>query len=197
MPHIRKLPERNVRQGFFEPEEIEAVIAYLPSYLKNFVRFAYLTGWRKGEVAQLTWDDVDRKAKTIRLRPEGSKTARGRTIALTGELWDLIVHQWKARGKVPWVFHRDEFPIGDIRKAWKTACRKAGIPGRLFHDLRRTAARNMRRAGVPERVIMDIVGHETNAMFVRYNIVDESDTRDAFARTQDYLKTQNRHTKQE
>jgi hypothetical protein len=52
----------------------------------------------------------------------------------------------------------------------------------------------MRRAGVAERVIMDIVGHETNAMFVRYNIVDESDTRDAFARTQDYLQAQNQHT---
>ena len=48
-----------------------------------------------------------------------------------------------------------------------------------------------------EWVIMDIVGHETNAMFVRYNIVDELDTRDAFARTQDYLKTQNRHTQKE
>lgn len=55
----------------------------------------------------------------------------------------------------------------------------------------------MRRAGVAERVIMDIVGHETNAMFVRYNIVDELDTRDAFAHTQDYLKTQNQHTKKE
>jgi hypothetical protein len=52
----------------------------------------------------------------------------------------------------------------------------------------------MRRSGVAERVIMDIVGHETNAMFVRYNIVDTSDTRDAFARTQDYLQAQNRHT---
>jgi integrase len=148
-------------------------------------------------MVQLIWDDIDCKAKTIRLRPEGSKTAKGRTIALTGELWEPIERRWQATGKVRWVFHRDGRPIGDIRKAWKTVCRKAGVPGRLFHDLRRTAARNMRRAGVAERVIMDIVGHETNAMFVRYNIVDESDTRDAFARTQDYLKTQNRHTEKE
>lgn len=76
-----------------------------PSYLKDFVRFAYLTGWRKGEVAQLTWDDVDRKGKTIRLHPEGSKTAKGRTIALTGELWELIEQWCKAREQVPWVFH--------------------------------------------------------------------------------------------
>jgi hypothetical protein len=37
---------------------------------------------------------------------------------------------------------------------------------------------------------MDIIGHDTNAMFVRYNIVDESDSRDAMARTQVYLTTQ-------
>lgn len=112
VPHIRKLPERNVRQGFFEPEEIEAVVTNLPLYLKDFVLFAYLTGWRKGEIAQLIWDDIDHKAKTIRLRPEGSKTAKGRTIALTGDLWELVEHQWQARGEIPWVFHRDRFPIG-------------------------------------------------------------------------------------
>ena len=190
VPHIRKLPERNVRQGFFELEEIDAVIAHLPAYLQDFVRFAALTGWRKGEIVQLTWHDVDRKAQTIRLRPEGSKTDKGRMIAVTGALWELIERQWRGRGVIPWVFHRHGLPIGDLRKAWRTACRKAGVPGRLFHDLRRTAARNMRRAGVPERVIMDIIGHETNAMFVRYNIVDESDSREAMARTQAYLTTQ-------
>ena len=58
----------------FSPVAIEAVIAYLPSYFKDFIRFAYLTGWRKGEIAQLTWNDTDGKAKTIRLRPEGSQT---------------------------------------------------------------------------------------------------------------------------
>jgi integrase len=111
-------------------------------------------------------------------------------IALTGELWELIERQWRTRGVIPWIFHRHGLPIGDLRKAWRTACRKAGVPGRLFHDLRRTAARNMRRARVPERVIMDIIGHETTAMFVRYNIVDESDSREAMARTQAYLTAQ-------
>ena len=90
----------------------------------------------------------------------------------------------------PLIFHRHGLPIGGLRKTWRTACRKAGVPGRLFHDLQRTTARNMRRAGVPERVIMDIISHETNAMFVRYNIVDESDSRETMARTQAYFTTQ-------
>jgi integrase len=220
-PQIRHLSEKgNARQGFFTDGDFHALTANLSCYLQDFVRFGYLTGWRKAEIASLRWEDVD--ADVIRLRAENAKNGEGRTVTLGGELGDLIERRKKDRQVktksgallASHVFHRTGEPVGDFRKAWATACVAAGLgrficdrcnqtveghrcggcntearySGRIFHDFRRTAVRNMVRAGVPERVAMTISGHKTRSIFDRYNIVNEADLRDAMQRTQDYLK---------
>jgi integrase len=77
------------------------------------------------------------------------------------------------------VFTRGDKPVRDFRKSWENLCTAAGVPGLLFHDLRRTAARNLRAAGVPEEIIMRIAGWKTSGVFRRYAIVDQADVRDA------------------
>lgn len=187
--YVPMLRESNVRAGFFERSEFTAVRAALPAALRPVVTFAYLTGWRiPSEVLTLQWPQVDREAKTIRLEPGTAKNREGRTFpyGVLPELEDVITDQWQERERLktagticPYVFHRAGKAISDLYGAWRAACRTAGVPGRIPHDFRRTAVRNLVRAGVPEKTAMQLTGHKTRSVFDRYDIVSESDLRNA------------------
>jgi integrase len=84
------------------------------------------------------------------------------------------------------VFHRDGQPVCEFRKSWATACKKAGCAGRLFHDLRRSAARNLVRSGVTKDVAKQVGGWKTDSMFSRYNVTAEEDLRDAMEKVTKY-----------
>ena len=172
MPYVPKLKENNIRKGFFEHEDYLRLLDALPSYLRPVITFGYKTGWRKSETLGLTWEQVDLKEGTVRLEAGEAKNEEARTIYLDGELRGLIKTQMAQRQLgCPYVFHRDGKPIKDFRGLWARAFREAELEGELFHDLRRTAVRNMVRAGIAERVAMMMSGHKTRSVFDRYNIV--------------------------
>ena len=96
------------------------------------------------------------------------------------ELMELLLERFRQRVGLR-VFHRNGKPIGDFRKVWMKACRTGGVPGKLVHDLGRTAARDFRRAGVSEGEIQALCGWKTRDMFDRYNIIAAADLSRAVA----------------
>jgi integrase len=188
IPTIDLLKEAAPRAGFFEREQFEAVRRHLPAPLHAVVTVAYITGWRiKSEILKLQWRQVTFDAETIRLDPGTTKNDEGRLFMMTPELRAVLLEEraatdalQQATGQiVPLVFHRKGRPIKAFRRAWLSACRKAGIPDRIPHDFRRTAVRNLERAGVSRSVAMKMVGHKTESIYRRYAIVSESDLREA------------------
>lgn len=187
VPYIPMLKERNIRKGFIEQEAYQTLREALPEYLKPVLTFAYFSGWRRSEILGLTWRQVNLGDGIVRLEPGDSKNDEGRSLYLEPELQEVLVGLYrKRRLRCPYVFQLDGSPVGDFRKAWATACMKIGIPGLLFHDLRRSAVRNMVRAGIPERVAMTISGHKTRNIFDRYNITSQDDLREAAQKRHDF-----------
>ena len=195
-PVFKMLKGEKVRQGFVEHCDFLKLLDYLPEYLKPFVEFLYYSGWRKGAAKNLEWAQVDLEGRTARLKMEDSKNAEPWVLPLEGCLWEIVEERLRQRRlDIKLVFHHKGRGIGDIRKAWATACKQAGLLGLIIHDLRRCAARNLSRAGVPEVVAMKITGHKTNSMYRRYRIVDESELREAQERMQSHLKSQANRSK--
>lgn len=130
------------------------------------------SGPSREEILPLEWRQVDWAGRVVRLDPGTTKNRDGRSFPFTAALETLVKDQYadherlkKAGRIVPLLFHRDGGRIRDFRKAWETACEVAGCPGRIPHDFRRTAVRNLERAGVPRSAAMAMVGHKTEAIY--------------------------------
>lgn len=182
-PEVSMLREDNRRKGFFEAEEYRAVLEHLPEELKPVIQTAYITGWRiASEILTRQKHHINLEAEWLRLEPGETKNGEGRNFPLTPELREVLERQLEttkaleqATGRIiPWLFHRDGNPIRDFRWAWEAACKAAGVPGRIPHDFRRTAVRNLERAGVPRSAAMAMVGHRTESIYRRYAIADET-----------------------
>jgi integrase len=173
-PYIALLEENNVKKGFFEEDQFDAVRGRLSDDLRPVFDVAYITGWRvKSEILTRQKTHLDLRAGWLRLEPGETKNRKRRMFPLVPRLRAVLEAQaertrqleQKAGSIIPWLFHRHGHPVKSFRRAWLTACRDAGVPMRTPHDFRQTAIRNLERSGVPRSAAMAMVGHQTEAVY--------------------------------
>ena len=194
--HFPMFEENNVRTGFLEDDGYEALLGALPAHVKPLLVIAYHVPCRLGELTNLLMSQLDFNAAEIVLNPGETKNGEGRRMPMFGPMRECLLMQKSIRDNTfpncPYVFFgKNGGRIVDFRKAWKAACKKAGVNESLiFHDLRRSAARNMRRAFVAEATIMKIAGWKTANMFRRYDIQDGRDIQRAAEIMEERLASQ-------
>ena len=127
LPYIPMLKEPPARRGFLEHEDFLRLRQALPEYLRPVTTLGFYTGMRRGEIVRLRWSNVSLADKEIRLDAGTTKNDEPRSIPLIGELPEMLAILRDKDPKAEFVFTRAGNPLGLFRKAWASACVKAGL----------------------------------------------------------------------
>jgi integrase len=194
---VEQLKENNRRERVLSMAEFERLMSHLPEHAADLTMVGYYTGCRASELFDLTWDRVDVGKGCFYLESDDTKNEEPRIIWL---LCDEVREVFERRGRVrhishDYVFHYKNRPIKSIKRSFRRACEKAGIPyglkvrdGVTFHTLRHTFNDNMRKAGVERTVIKSLTGHKSDSMFERYSHCDQNDAQGAYLKLKDFLE---------
>jgi integrase len=175
-----KLPREYERDRRLQPDhgdvksEEERLLAAASLHLRALILAALETGCRSGELLSLQWHQVRWDLNEIHLPAAKTKMRRQLDVPMTPNLRALL--EMRRHDPTGAEHHPDAYVfgnelgerIGRVRRAWEGACRRAGIVGLHFHDLRREAGSRMLEGGVPEHVVQRMLGHANLATTSRY-----------------------------
>ena len=155
---------------------------------------AYHTGARAGALRELTWDRVDLERGLIRSTAKQARNKRVGVWPIYGDMERALREAEVVRERdwpdVDFVVHRagKKLPPGGYRYAWAKGTKLAGLELH-FHDLKRSAVRNLLDTGLDESSVMKITGQKTRAMIDRYRIVGEKDVQRARIKLETWLES--------
>ncbi len=193
MPHLPPLPRVGrtvVRSMSWETAEAILGVAYPAFYLAALL--ARDAGLRSSEIRGLQWSDVDLKLREITIRRAIThgvtgtpKSGHERTIPLTEKLYEALVEA-KKKMTSPWgpVAPNSEGRIWSehgLRYGFRVSCKRAGVEGWRFHDLRHFFVSKLFRHGASAPVVQRLAGHEVLTTTQRYAHADDDECREAIA----------------
>ena len=201
----RRLREPKGRARYLSRKEAKSLIAAIDEQSPiavDLIKLAIHTGCRRGELLELEWSRVDLSQNEISLDTIHTKNSKPRTVAINSAAREALIHRASIRAKhcpdSPWVFVHTQgrwkgHRVKSCRRAFQTACKRAGIADFTFHDLRHTCASWLVQADVHLLSVRDVLGHSTTAMTERYAHMDNQRIHDAVA-VLDEFRSQSGHT---
>ncbi|MFC1835857.1 site-specific integrase [Thermodesulfobacteriota bacterium] len=174
MRGLKMLKENNIRKRILNEEQFENLLNACSTHIRPVVLTAHYLARRRSEILFLTWDEVDLKEGFVRLRADRTKTKVARSIPIHPRIRAML-------GKLPRgihtarVFLMNGRPFDDIKKSFRSACKKASLEDFTFHDLRHCAINALRLTGNDYFKTMAVSGHKTMSVFKRYNLVTEAE----------------------
>ena len=164
---VKQLEENNKRLRYLLKEECQELINACRMHLLPIVIIALNTGMRKSEILFLKWDNVDLRNGFILL--EVTKNGERREIPINNTVREALSGLTR-RLDVPYVIYDPKTgkPYKDVKRSFKSACRRAGIKDFRFHDLRHTFASHLVMAGIDITTVKELLGHKTLSMTMRY-----------------------------
>lgn len=164
---VRFLKEPPGRLRYLEPLEVEVLLKACAAHIHPIVVTALNTGMRKGEILNLKWGAIDLNNRRITVT--NSKNNEARVIPINGTLYQEL-SKLPRKSKSEYVFaNGKDRPLGDIKKSFATALKRAGIQDFRFHDLRHTFGSQLVMQGVDLRTVQQIMGHKEIKMTMRYS----------------------------
>lgn len=165
---VKLFPEKdNLKERVLSPEEEGKLISHCPPHLIPIVVFALNTGMRRGEILGLRWDQVDHAGKAIRVT--GTKSGRDRIIPLNEAASEVIgLQRQKSNGIYVFPSTKGKEYMKSVAHSFTRACRKAGIMGLRFHDLRHTFASRLIQKGADIITVQNLLGHYSVTVTQRY-----------------------------
>lgn len=142
---------------------------HFSDHLRPLVLTSINTGMRRGEVFNLTWEDIDLKNKIITVEGATSKSGQTRHIPINKELLEILTNWKQQSGSKGFVFPgKDGNRLDNVKKSWDGLLTLAKIDGFRWHDLRHTFASKLVMAGVPLNTVRELLGHSDLTMTLRY-----------------------------
>jgi len=162
IPKVPMYPKKESTPRFLSWEQFMSLQTALPPHLSAPAWFSATTGLRTRAIQLLTWNWIQKDG--VRLPPEVMKSKKWLVIPLSQTAWHILAEQWGQHPEYVFTYKGKPFTTQFTNTAWVKACKRAGIPGTRFHDLRHSWASWHVQRGTPLNVVQDLGGWSSYQM---------------------------------